>query len=70
MKGKEMTNNEMKILLEFEDEKYGKVKLALSKDLKEVCIIGDKIEEDSDIIYDIKFRNHLCRDKRYNHILD
>lgn len=63
-------NNDLTLLLEFNDEKYGKVKLALNKELKEVCIIGDKIEEDTDIIYDIKLRNHLCRDKKYNHILD
>ena len=63
-------NNDLALLLEFNDEKYGKVKLALNKELNEVCIIGDKIEEDTDIIYDIKLRNHLCRDKKYNHILD
>jgi len=65
-----MENNETDILLEFDDEKYGRVKLALSKELREICIIGDKIVEDTEIIYDIKLRNHLCRDKRYNHILD
>lgn len=63
-------NNDLTLLLEFNDEKYRKVKLALNKELNEVCIIGDKIEEDTDIIYDIKLRNHLCRDKKYNHILD
>ena len=63
-------NNDLTLLLEFNDEKYVKVKLALNKELNEVCIIGDKIEEDTDIIYDIKLRNHLCRDKKYNHILD
>ena len=63
-------NNDLTLLLEFNDEKYGKVKLALNKELNEVCIIGDKIEEDTDIIYDIKLRNHLCRDKKYNHVLD
>ena len=62
-------NNDLTLLLEFNDEKYGKVKLALNKELNEVCIIGDKIEEDTDIIYDIKLRNHLCRDKKYHHIL-
>ena len=63
-------NKDFTLLLEFNDEKYGKVKLALNKDLKEVCIIGDKIEEDKDFIYEIKLRNHLFRDKKYNHILD
>lgn len=63
-------DNILTILLELDDEKYGKVKLALNKQLKEVCIIGNRIEKDSNIIYEIKLRNHLCRDKRYNHILD
>ena len=67
---REMNKNELTILLEIDDEKYGKVKLALNNKLKEVCIIGDKVEEDSNIIYDIKLRNHLCRDKKYNHIID
>lgn len=57
-------------LLDFNDEKYGKVTLALNKNLEEVCIINGKIEKCKDIIYDIKLRNHLCRDKKYNDILD
>ena len=65
-----MMDNILTILLELDDEKYGKVKLTLNKQLKEVCIIGNRIEKDSNIIYEIKLRNHLCRDKRYNHILD
>lgn len=63
-------NKDLTLLLEFNDEKYGKVKLALNKELKEVWIIDDKIEEDKNFIYEIKLRNHLCRDKKYDHILD
>ena len=63
-------NKNLTLLLEFNDEKYQKVKLALNKELKEVCIIDNKIEDDKDFIYEIKLRNNLCRDKKYNHILD
>ena len=65
-----MMEDKLTILLEINDKEYGKVILALNKQLKEVCVIDGKIEENPDIIYEIKLRNRLCRDKEIQHFIE
>lgn len=65
-----MKEDELTILLEVDDTEYGKVKLALNKKLQQVCIIDGKIEDNPNIIYEIKLRNHLCTKKEYEHFIE
>lgn len=65
-----MNKEELTIVLEVEDIEYGKVQLAFNQKLQEVCIIDGKIENNPNIIYEIKLRNNLCRKKEYEHLLD
>jgi len=65
-----MKEDELTILLEVNDEEYGKVKLALNKKLQQVCIIDGKVEDNPNIIYEIKLRNHLCRKKEEERYVD
>lgn len=65
-----MKEDDVTIVYEVNDEKYGKVKLALNKNLQQICIIDGKIEDDPNLIYEIKLRNHLCRRKEDEKYID